>query len=41
MKELEFILPDFPIPTLVVPDSGEGVIVTYPEYEYLIEPKVR
>ena len=41
MKELGFIPPDFPIPTLEVLDSGEGVIVTYPEYEYLIEPKVR
>lgn len=36
--EIGWLPPDFPIPSLQ-PASGEGVIITYPQYEYLINPR--
>jgi hypothetical protein len=36
--EIGWLPPDFPIPSLQ-PTSGEGVIITYPQYEYLINPR--
>lgn len=39
-RETGWLPPDFPLPGVRFPASGEGAIITFPEYEYLIKPKV-